>query len=125
MALEFYLKASKDKESKILEKDEILQIIRMNNAGISEERLSRIDAQVDMINKFIENQIKDNNFNNSKSFKDWTTNEFQRIKNDYSDRAIAEILGVISLTIHFNREDKEKKKNFKTNPINCRFIIYI
>ena len=117
VALEFYLKVSQGKESNILSKTEILQNIRINNSNVSEERLSRISAQVDMINKYVEDQIKDNNFNDIKSFKDWTMNQFQRIKNDYSDKAIAEILAVISLAINFNREDKEKKKFLRETQI--------
>ena len=106
VALDFYLKVSSDKEysnSSELTVPEIFQILKINNHDISEEKISKINDQLNIIQNIIENKRFQNYDKND--FQNWTKNDLPNLQFDENnaDRSIAFILGMISLALKKNK----------------------
>ena len=113
VALDFYLKVSSDKsnnDSLELKVPEIIQYLKINNPGISLEKLEIIQK----ITCNVEYKKYD-----VKNFKEWTKTKLPELIKVNSDENIAIILGMISLAI------KKKRDYFLRNTQLIAVLLFI
>ena len=128
VALDFYLKVSSDKDNnKSLELTipEIFQYLKINNPGISDMKIKRIEEQL----KIIQNITNDSRYKNyeKKDFQNWAKNEVPQLEfdKDNSDRSTAIILGMISLAIKKSRELNKLKGYLLRNTQLIAILLFI
>ena len=103
-ALDFYLKISSDEnysESSELTVQEIFQILKMNNPGITDEHINDINAHLEIAHSMINNLIY-RTYDKAK-FQKWAKDELPKLKQNYPRKVTGSILGMISLAIKKTR----------------------
>ena len=103
-ALDFYLKISSEKnnnEPSELNIQEIFQYLKMNNPGISENLIIKIERKLEIVHSIVNNII--NQTYEKKDFKYWTKNTLPELKKNKDNKITPTILGMISLAIKKNK----------------------